>query len=110
MPPNARQRVPCVEDTFFFLALLNRRDAKYHADALVLNRVDRPMVTTAWVLIELADHLCDARNRRLFKQVREALATDRRFEIVSAEQSLLDRSVDLYHARPLKLSSLTASS
>jgi len=77
----------CFADTFFFLALLNRGDAKYHARALELNRVDRPITTTAWVLLELADHLCDARNRQLYSQIRQALAADSRFSILSAGQS-----------------------
>jgi predicted nucleic acid-binding protein len=72
-----------------------------------LNRVDRPIVTTAWTLLELADHLCDARNRRLFKQLCDALATDRRFELIPAEQSALDRAMELYNARPDKDWSLT---
>ena len=67
----------CFADTFFFLALLNRGDAQHHSRALELNRVDRPIVTTAWVLLELADHLCDVPNRHLPAQVRRALSQDR---------------------------------
>lgn len=97
----------CFADTFFFLALLNRRDLHYHTRALELNRVDRPIVTSAWILIELGDHLCDARNRHLFKELRAALAIDRRFQIVDAAQSLLDRAIDLYDRRTDKEWSLT---
>ncbi len=98
---------PCFVDTFFFLALLNPRDTRFHRQALNLNRQDRPMITTAWILLELADHLCDVRNRGLFGEVRQALAVDARFEILPADQILLDRAMDLYDERSDKDWSLT---
>ena len=98
--------VPCFADTFFFLALLNRADRAFPL-AVEANRVDRPVVTTAWVLLELADHLCDVRNRGLVRGVREALGRDPRYEIVPAHQPLLDRATDLYERRPDKDWSLT---
>jgi predicted nucleic acid-binding protein len=98
---------PCFADTFFFLALLNRRDAAHHQLALEANRVDRPVVTSAWVLLELADHLCDVHNRHLVREVRDALAQDPRYEIVAAHQALLDRAIQLYDRRADKDWSLT---
>jgi len=98
---------PWFADTFFFLALLNRQDGLYHQKALEINRVDHPLVTTGWVLLELADHLCDTRNRRLFRQVRQALAGDPRFEVLSTDQRLLDRAIALYEQRADKDWSLT---
>src|SRR5205814_222788 len=51
-------------DTFYFLALGNRTDEAY-AKALGLSqRLKGPLVTTTWVLTELAD-ACAAPNRRL---------------------------------------------
>jgi uncharacterized protein len=99
--------IPVFADTFFFLALLNPKDSQYHARAVEMNRVDRPILTTAWVLLELADHLCDAHNRRLFAEVRQALAVDARFEIMPVDQNLLDRAVALYEQRVDKDWSLT---
>ncbi len=98
---------PCFADTFFFLALLNAGDVKHHRLAQQANMVDQPIVTTAWVLLELADHLCDSRNRRLFPAVLEALRVDRRVRIIAADQSLLDRAIELYQRRPDKDWSLT---
>lgn len=98
---------PCFVDTFFFLALLNPRDARFHVQALKLNRVDRPMVSTAWVLLELADHICDTRNRRLFAEVRKAISVDQRFDVLAADQMLLHRATGLYDQRGDKDWSLT---
>ena len=69
----------CFADTFFFIALLNADDADNHRRAVEANRLDRPIVTTWWVLLELADHLCDVRNRHPFQAIVDALRVDRRF-------------------------------
>lgn len=99
--------VPCFADTFFFIALLNADDREHHQRALEANRINRPIVTTAWVLLELADHLCDARNRHLFPAVLDALRADARVRVVPADQLLLNRAVELYRRRPDKEWSLT---
>jgi len=50
-------------DTFYFLALLNERDAA-HARAVAASRIaGLALVTTEFVLIELADALCKPQQR-----------------------------------------------
>ncbi|MBI4579675.1 MAG: type II toxin-antitoxin system VapC family toxin [Planctomycetes bacterium] len=98
---------PCFADTFFFLALLNARDREHHDNARAANQVDRPVVTTYWVLLELADHLCDADNRHLFGEVLDALRRDTRYEVIPADARLLDEAIELYRAREDKDGSLT---
>jgi predicted nucleic acid-binding protein len=93
-------------DTAFFLALFNPRDS-FHTKAIELNRIDRPIVVTWWVLLELADHLCSVKNRILFPQVHEELKKDKRFEIIGADQTLLDRGLQTYNSRKDKEWSLT---
>ena len=44
-------------------------------------------------------HLCDLQNRHLFSAVLEALRADPRVHILSADQSLLDRAIELYANR-----------
>jgi len=98
---------PWFADTFFFLALLNAQDDKFHGKARAANRVDRPVVTSDWVLLELADHLCDARNRHLFGELLDAVRRDRRYEIINADADLLADAVALYREREDKDWSLT---
>jgi predicted nucleic acid-binding protein len=98
---------PCFADTFFFLALLNARDRTYHEKARAANRVDRAVVTSQWVLIELADHLCDLNNRRLFGQVYNALVQDHRYTIIPVDAEAFDEAVKLYQSRRDKAWSLT---
>jgi predicted nucleic acid-binding protein len=97
---------PCFADTFFFLALLTRV-SPVHIQAVELNRVDRPIITTWFVLLELANHLCDNRNRYLFPKVLDAISADRRFDIVQMDADILNASAKLYRDRPDKDWSLT---
>lgn len=94
-------------DTFFFLALLNASDRPYHEKARAANRINRPVVTSWWVLLEVGDHLCDVRNRRLYGELIRALQKDVRYTIVPAEQAILDTAVALFNSRSDKSWSLT---
>lgn len=91
----------CFVDTYFFLALLNRKDPR-HLEAVRANRIIRPMITTSWILLELADHLCDIQNRRLFKEVRSAITVDPRFTLLPTDQMQLDQAMQFYDQRPDK--------
>jgi hypothetical protein len=64
-------------------------------------------MTSDWVLVELADHLCNERNRRLFGEVIDAIHADRRYEIVSTTPAILEQAIDLYRDRSDKDWSLT---
>jgi predicted nucleic acid-binding protein len=95
-------------DTFYFLALINPSD-QYHQKALGFTRAfkDR-MLTTDWVITELADALAGTPRGRS-----EALATladlqaDPDATIVPFSSTLMSDGLDLYARRPDKQWSLT---
>ena len=94
-------------DSYFFFAILNPRDPA-HAKAMDFSRRNRgPLVTTAWVLTELADGLASTPRRQTFRQVMEDIQAHRANLIVSASAELFGKGVDLYNARPDKQWSLT---
>ena len=94
-------------DTFYYLALLNPTDeAHQRASALSEKRRGR-VVTTAWVLTEVADALCEPANRRVFTRLIESLRSDPNTEVVAPDEDLFDRGLDLYARRPDKAWSLT---
>ena len=97
---------PCFADTFFFLALLSTDDQR-HEEAIKTQAAGRPTVTTDFVLLELADHLCDSRNRALFVRFYAFLAGHRTTEVIPVTGELLRRGRELYAARPDKEWSLT---
>jgi predicted nucleic acid-binding protein len=94
-------------DTFFYLALI-LEDDQYHERAVAASGARRGrFVTTAWVLTEVADALCEPPQRRLFTELLALLRPDPNTEIVAADEALFDRGVDLYAHRPDKAWSLT---
>jgi len=94
-------------DTFYYLALLNPTDeAHQRASALSEKRQGR-VITTAWVLTEVADALCEPANRLVFTRLIESLRSDPNTEVVAPDEDLFDRGLDLYARRPDKAWSLT---
>jgi uncharacterized protein len=89
-------------DTFYFLALLNERDAA-HRKAVTASRVPGLTVTTTeFVLMELADALCQPHQRSEVLTLWNVVETDPAFRLVRATAELVQRGMQLYRARPDK--------
>jgi predicted nucleic acid-binding protein len=94
-------------DTFYFLALLNEGDAA-HADARRLaGDLGGRLVTTEWVVVEVADALAAPSQRPAFLALWDEIRDHPAIEIVAADRPLLLRGLDLYARRPDKSWSLT---
>lgn len=94
-------------DSFYFLALLNPRDAA-HQKAVEFSRAHRgPLLTTAWVLTELADGLARSRVRSVFRRVLEDLKANPTHVIVPPDHELWHKGIELYDSRTDKQWSLT---
>jgi predicted nucleic acid-binding protein len=53
-------------DTYYFLALLNRDDAAHSKARAVSEELTDPIITTVWVLTEVADAMAARHLRRVF--------------------------------------------
>ena len=93
-------------DTFYFIALLNIND-EGHAKAVELVPLVERIVTTEWVLTELADGLATSRQRAMFVQTRRILLADENVEVVPFTMELYQDGMQMYSARPDKEWSLT---
>jgi uncharacterized protein len=94
-------------DTFYFFALLSDKD-EAHAEAVEWSKAYHGrLVTTEWVLIELADGLASSQQRHLFPQIRRDLLTNPRYQVISLDFQLYEQGLLLYEARPDKEWSLT---
>ena len=83
-------------DAFYFVARLNRRD-QHHERVVKFSRDFRSrLLTTDWVLMEVADALaqseCRGRVREFILQLRGTPAC----EVIPATREGLDRALDLY--------------
>lgn len=94
-------------DTFYFIALLNPNDEAHAAADQFAGDKTLSLVTTAWVLTELADGLASTDGRGVFRQLLDDLEADARVELVLPDEQLWRRAVELYDNRQDKEWSLT---
>jgi hypothetical protein len=95
--PNADGRA-VFADAFFFVALLNPRDSS-HAPArrVMVPRLDRALLTTGYVLLEVADALSTSpRNRQAVVSLFALLRSHPSVEVIPTDPELFDRGLDLY--------------
>ena len=94
-------------DAFYFVALLNRAD-QHHSRAVAAARKLRDnLLTTEWVLTELADALAKSSSRALIAPFIRTLEQDPNVTIVPATHHLLNLGLRLYEERRDKEWSLT---
>ena|SRR2546423_121325 len=94
-------------DTFLYVALLNRHDMCHTKAAVFVGSLQSEIVTTEWVLAEVADAFAASAVRPRIKTFIEELRANRLVKVIEADSSLFRRGLDLYHARPDKEWSLT---
>jgi uncharacterized protein len=94
-------------DTYYYLALVSRRDAGHdRAEAFSRNYYGH-VLTTPWVLTEVADALASSDQRRLFVALRADLNRDVHTTVVAPTIELFEAGCQLYSQRPDKNWSLT---
>lgn len=94
-------------DTGFFIGSLLPDDALRARVVKWIVSVKEPLLTTEFVLIEVADALSLPRNRRQIEPFIAALRRNALYEIVPASPALFHDGLDLYARRSDKQWSLT---
>lgn len=94
-------------DAFFFFAFLNADDLAHGRAVDVSEDVSIGLVTTEWVLTEVADGLARVEDRQKFVEFHRELCGDSRVSIVPSDSSLFLDGVMLYAKRRDKEWSLT---
>ena len=94
-------------DTFYFIALLNPSDQAHARARAVTDAQGSRLVTTSWVLLELANALSQREQRGRFVTALAALRSDASAIIIPPEQRWFDEGVELYSSRTDKNWSLT---
>src|SRR6266851_3871275 len=94
-------------DSHYHLALFNRQDPA-HVRAVEFSRTFRgKMVTTAWVLTEVADGMAGPYDRDVFVRFFDELRIDTDVKFIAASSELFDEGIVLYRGRSDKDWSLT---
>jgi len=94
-------------DTFYFLALLNADDRANAAATRWASRPSGPLITTYWVLTEVADAMSAPASRHLALTLISGLRRNPAVEILPPGLDLFDCGLELYARRLDKAWSLT---
>lgn len=94
-------------DTFALIAWLNPRDDAHAVVAAYLNGFTGRLVTTEWVLMELADALSAPEARSTVVAFLQAVRADPLFEVVGYVSTVYQAGFDLFATRSDKAWSLT---
>ena len=94
-------------DAFFWIALLNRRDEYHETAKTYAQGFQGHIVTTQWVLVEVADALAASTARQSIQSFFQELAANPAVTLVDANPALFHRGLNLYAKRSDKDWSLT---
>ena len=94
-------------DAFFYVALINRNDEHHERVMEWARGFAGEIVTTQWVLTEVADAFAESHVRRRLKAGFEELVRDPATHVIEVSPEYFARGLALYDARPDKEWSLT---
>lgn len=94
-------------DTSFYIAAASPGDDSHAKATAWMKDFQGAVVTTDFVVVELANFFSRAGHRSTFEVIHAYLQTDDRVTVVPASRELLNRGIGLYRGRPDKNWSLT---
>jgi len=94
-------------DSFALIAWLNPRNESHAVVTGYLDNFTGRLVTTEWVLMELADALSAPTARGAVVAFLQAVRADSMFDVIAYDRSTYRAGFDLFAARPDKAWSLT---
>ena len=89
-------------DTFALIAWLNPRDNDHARVTAYLDAFSGRLVTTEWVLMELADALSAPKARSMVVAFLRAIRSDPLFDVISYHPAVYQAGFDLFATRPDK--------
>jgi predicted nucleic acid-binding protein len=94
-------------DTYYFIALLSPKDDAHGEAVAFTQQFTGRLLTTAWVLTEVADGLTETFARERFVKFYDRLRSRDDVTIVPCGNELFDLGMELFRRRPDKEWSLT---
>jgi uncharacterized protein len=98
---------PVFADTSYYYALLSSRDIAHRESLHVSNSLRRSIMTTEFVLLELANAFSCSAQRRVIGQLIDQFRCNPRITIIPASSELFMQGISLYSQRQDKEWSLT---
>jgi predicted nucleic acid-binding protein len=94
-------------DAFYLIALSNPADTHHQAAVVASASLSVRLITTRYVLLEVADALSAPLFRVEVARFLRELSADPYIEVIAPDDSLFSRGLDLFERRPDKSWSLT---
>lgn len=94
-------------DTFYFIALLSPNDQAHRKAVEFSDDYDGLMVTTDWIITELADGMAAPVSRQKFVSFLDLLRSDSDVFIAPLDKDTQEEGLEIYRERPDKSWSLT---
>ena len=92
---------------FYFIALINDADQHHHDAVMASTSIRAILVTTEYVLVEVADALAKTKRRKDFEGFMTFVRSSSWIDVVAADRQLFDFGMDFYARRSDKEWSLT---
>jgi len=89
-------------DSFFLIAVLSKRDRFHERCVGILRELGTEIITTDWVLLEVADAMASRSSRGRCLALLGVLNTHPRVTIVQASHEHFQKGLDLHASRPDK--------
>jgi uncharacterized protein len=99
--------IPVFADTSFYISLFSPNDAFHHAAVNLSNSLKRTIITTEFILIELANFYSRCNVRQQLIEIISDLQKDPTVTIIPATSKLFSQGLDLFSERTDKNWSLT---
>src|SRR5437870_878668 len=94
-------------DSAYYVALLLQTDQTHQRAIEITRQLQHPIITTAWVLTEVANTFATPPFRAAFLSLLDDLRADVSIRIIAPEHELFESGVELYRNRLDKSWSLT---
>lgn len=98
---------PVFADSGYYVALLLQTDQDHDRAVEVTLRLQNPIVTSAWILTEVANTFSAPRFRGAFVSLLDDLQADPNVRIIAPEPGIFTQGIELYRSRADKSWSLT---
>jgi uncharacterized protein len=84
-------------DTGYLIALFDRGDELHSRAAVWASRINEPLVTSEYVLVETVNHFSRRALRPRANDIAQAILSDPSYEFVTASPDLLSRGLEIHH-------------
>jgi len=93
---------PVFVDSSFIIAFLSKNDAHHEKAVRLLAALQRPLLTTKWILVEVGGHFRTQPYRERYPVFVQYIESSEKWQVLSADDESFAAGLSLYGNRPDK--------